>query len=158
MGRMTKEGEANTSPEEMTIYEVGYLIVPTVPEDDIGSKVALLRDAIEKSGMILSENAPEMRVLAYEMTKELGGKKRRFHKAYFGAIVFQAPARDISRIKKDIEGKDEVLRSLFIKRTRESLAAATAPAARQKSVPTEKKKEVNNEEIDNAIEELVAEE
>src|SRR3989338_6813909 len=83
--------DAAEEKAEGKIYEIGYHIVPSVPEEKLGAEVSSLKDILEKGkATIISEEVPKLRTLAYEMRKESAGKYSKYNSAYFGWIKFEA--------------------------------------------------------------------
>lgn len=147
----------NTSNESLVIYEVGYLLIPTLPEEKLEGVIAKLKDVLaQKKAGIISEEAPKMRALAYEMSKIIETKRHKFDHAYFGWVKFEAQSSDIASIKKNIEAVDEIVRCLFVKTVRENTLMS------QKVQPKEEEKKegdisdsVPAEDIDKTIDALV---
>ncbi len=121
-----------TSKESHTIYEVGYLLLPTIAEEKLGAIVAKLHAFIvEKGSSIIAEEAPKMRALAYSMSKVIDTKNHSFDHAYFAWIKFEIASDEVASIKKSIETQDEVLRALFIKTVKESTLMASKVSERE---------------------------
>lgn len=163
---MSQKEQNQDNVSEMNIYELGYLLVPTIPEEQTGECVVKIRDVIEQSGFIVSENNPEELVLSYEMSKSIKGKKQRFSKAYFGALIFRIPAEKVAGTKQGLEKNDEILRFIIIRRTEDNVMPAQnmlrQPYANKKDkknddVEYAEKRNIDKEGIDSAIEELVVE-
>ncbi len=107
--------------ESLVIYEVGYLLLPTLPEEKLEGVIAKLKAVLaDKKAIIIDEEAPKMRALAYIMDKIIETKRQKFDHAYFGWIKFEVEASEIASIKKNIEVIDEILRCLFVKTIREN--------------------------------------
>ena len=141
-------------------YELGFLLVSAIAEENLASEAATIREAIEKHGVIVSGAAPMEKQLSYEMRKRSGGKNMRFRKAYFGHFIFQASADGMAEIREAIKKNDRVLRFLLIARTKESLVAPTrriprAPEMRPKRIE-EKGAPIDEVAIDKEIEKMVA--
>lgn len=109
------------SKDTRRIYEVGYHLVPTLAEEQLGAKVEELHSLIaNEKGVIISEEAPKLRELAYILPKVVGGQKYNFQKAYFGWIKFEADASSAKVIEEALKAKEHILRFLLIKTVRES--------------------------------------
>lgn len=153
---------AEIDEEKNTVYyEIGYLIAPTITEEDAPSEGAKVRDIVEKQGFIVSVAEPEKRSLAYEITKRFGGKNHRFRTAYFGHLIFQAVPEDATAIREGIRKNDAIIRTLIIKRTKESLTAVPRRVTHTGEPRTkrmvEKAEPINEAELDKQIEKMVAE-
>ncbi len=161
----TEEKVNKTAKEGHLVYEVGFLLLPTLPEERMPEIMANIKGIIEKSGgEIISEEAPKMRPLAYEMFKVIQTKKQGFDHAYFGWVKFEIASAEISVVKKAIESMEEVLRALFIKTIRESTIMASKVSDREAqktkseddSIESEDSKApVSEEDMDKSIEALV---
>lgn len=175
----TEEVSEKTGKESHTIYEVGYLLLPTIAEEKLGAIVAKLHAVIvEKGSSIIAEEAPKMRALDYPMSKVIDTKNQSFDHAYFAWIKFEIASDEVASIKKSIETQGEVLRALFIKTVKESTLMASkvsereaqkgaggkvaegvvAPADEAVEASGEKlveKTKVDEEEMDKSIEALV---
>ena len=76
------------------IYEIGYHIISSVAEENIPAEVAKVKEYLAKeNAVIISEEAPALRPLAYPIKKATGGAYKTYDKAYFGFIKFELPRR-----------------------------------------------------------------
>jgi len=158
---MTKEENDVEKEEALKFhYELGYLLVPTIPEENLPAEATIVREAIEKYGTIVSGAAPLEKHLAYEIAKQVGGKKMHFQKGYFGHFVFEVDKDGMAEIREAIKKNNQVLRFLLVTRTKESLIAPTRRIPRtSESRPKraeEKSAPVNEVELDKEIEKMVA--
>lgn len=105
----------------MQIYELGYLILPSIPEDGLPDVVNKIKSAIEKAGgkEVAGEN-PFKSELAYEMTKTIGASRYVVKEAYVGWVKFELEPAEALSLKASLEKIDEILRSLIIKVPREA--------------------------------------
>ncbi|MDP2593456.1 MAG: 30S ribosomal protein S6 [bacterium] len=153
---------------EPKVYEVGFILTPTVAEDGLGAEVTALKDVLTKHGAsIISEEFPKMRPLAYQMRKFLQGRYQNFHTAYFGWVKFETEAQSVIEIKKEFDAKDSILRFLIVKTIRGSTSASIRPISgrREKPAPRDDNRKgsevakvpISDEELDRTIEELVVE-
>jgi ribosomal protein S6 len=121
----TTEGQT-----ERTVYEIGYLVLPSIPEDSLDPLASTINKSFEKlGGERLDGEAPFMIDLAYEMSKTVGARKYVVREAYLGWVKFELEADKIEEVKKEIEAMPEILRILVIKAPRET--TFTFEAARQ---------------------------
>lgn len=165
--------EKNTSTEaeqiERKIYEIGFHIVPSVPVEKLGAEISSLKEIIEKNGaLIISDEMPKMRPLAYEMRKESAGKYQKFNTAYFGSVKFESGAEGALAIDGAFKKNPLILRHLLIKTVRENtMTAFRIPSYRgkgeapkikeQKAEAPAEKVEISEVELDKAIGEAIAE-
>jgi len=115
---------------ERTVYEIGYLALPSIPEDALESLVSKINNTFEKQGGTrIDGEMPFMQDLAYEMGKQVGARKYVVHQAYFGWVKFELEPEKIEAVKAEVEKMDEIIRMLLIKAPRETVF--TFAAARQ---------------------------
>lgn len=148
------------------VYEVGYLLTPTISEENLPVSYGNLKELIASfSGNIISDDMPKMINLAYPMFKTLQNVRSKFDAAYFGWIKFSMAREKILELKKKLELDPNIIRFLLIKTVKENTIAAKRfmhrDTARRK-FPTIKKEEseeavaINKEEVDKEIEAMVA--
>ncbi len=112
---MTKRTEIHQD-ERVELYEIGYLVVPTVAEEQLPGVVQEIKNVLEKHEAIINhEGAPVLQPLAYEIAKVSVGKRQRFDKAYFGWITFKTVTANAGAIKKEIDTRADILRYILIK-------------------------------------------
>ena len=108
--------------EKMHVYEVGFVIMPSVSEDSLSEKASAIRGIIEKArGVVISEDFPKLMPLAYPMDKVTDSGKKVFNEAYFGWIKFEMPTASMSAVDKEISSQPEIIRSLIVKTYRENV-------------------------------------
>lgn len=153
------------------VYEVGYLLIPTVAEDKVLGEVSKIKDFIDKNkGAVISEGNPEMRNLAYPMVKKIATKNQKFNNAYFGWIKFETESDKINEIKAEVEKLENILRFLVIKTIRENTMISVPKAGKfsfdkedgevaeeNNTEDTKEDSEADEKELDETIDELVIE-
>ncbi len=103
------------------VYELGYLVLPSVTEDNIPKVVSNLVSIIEKAGgKPLDSEDPYLEDLAYAMSKTIGARKYVVNDAYVGWMKFEIASSEVEQIKKTVEKVEEILRCLLIKVPRET--------------------------------------
>jgi ribosomal protein S6 len=109
-----------TAEREVKVYEIGYLIVPSIPEEKVSGEINAIKDILakHKAGIIADESAT-LRPLAYTMVKKIGTTNRRFDSAYFGWIKFEAAPVEVRLIEKEVKEVESILRLLLINTIRE---------------------------------------
>lgn len=107
--------------KEKQVYELGYLILPSIAEDSLSDVVNAIKGIITKSGgeEVASED-PVKIDLAYEMSKTIGARKYVVNDAYIGWVKFECEPACIPEINTAAQKLDEVLRFLLIKAPRET--------------------------------------
>ncbi len=105
----------------LKVYEIGYLLVSSIPVEKVTEVTASLKDVISKNGaQMIADEAPELRTLAYTMIKKIGPVNHRFDQGYFGWLKFEMPAGKIEEVKKSFEANPEVLRILVVTTVKEN--------------------------------------
>lgn len=152
--------------KKMTIYEVGYLFVPTIAEENVGGEVTRLKDVITKyGGVFISDEYPRFMDLAYEMVRTISNKKAKFNQGYFGWVKFELPTDEALSLKSALDQDESIIRFIMIKTVRENTLAPkrsyakseTKKRASRSKSQEEPKEEINEETIDDDIEALVVE-
>jgi len=145
-----------------TVYELGYLLVPTIAEEQVAGEVETIKAVIEKhEGSFITEDFPKLRPLAYEMAKATNGERKRFDTGYFGWIKFETSPSLVPQIKSDLDRNAHILRFMIINTVRENTLvgqkmAFKASDAEKKEVKADEKP-MTEEELDKSIDNLVVE-
>ena len=157
------EKELEKIGAELQVYEVGFHIVPTTPEDELGALVTAIRDNIEAGGgRVIADEYPKTLELAYPMMKTVSNKRATYHSSYFGWMKFEAEPKGALLINAALKQNTSVIRFLLIKTVRENTMAPKKVLREKKSETTERvaekvveKPEMSEEELDKTIEDLV---
>jgi ribosomal protein S6 len=152
--------------EGMTVYEVGYTLLPSLALEQVPARVDELKELIQKAGGdVISLESPTLIDLAYPMTKVIHTSRQKCVTGYFGWIKFAITAEGILSVKKTLDAEKDILRYLIIKTVRENTLLHGKMSF--KGGDEEKKIEFSNalpeitlpestpEEIDKSIDELV---
>lgn len=177
MAKATKPAKTETTEDlelegaDPRVYEIGYHVLPSFPEERLSEESAKLKEAIVSfGGVILSEEEPRLMALAYPIDKTIENKRTWFESAFFGWIKFEAGPEAIGQLKKLMEEDTSILRFIMVKTVRENTIVKKSVLAARKlpgielpegedtkssiaAIPTE----VNEAEIDKQIEDLVVE-
>jgi ribosomal protein S6 len=152
-----EEKEIRTS-----VYEVGYLMVPTIAEESLGGEVTLFKDMFTENGAIfISDEYPKLIELAYEMSRSINNKKQKFSYGYFGWVKFECSTSSAKNIKAILDKDEKLVRFLMIKTVRENTMSVKRSYGKQdgaKRRPVQKTEEaevINEETIDKEIDALV---
>ena len=106
---------------EMTVYELGFLILPSIPEDKVSDIVDSIRKVITKEGGTeIDAEAPFKQDLAYSMSKTIGASHYVLTDAYLGWIKFEIERASVLIVKAGVEKIEEILRFLLVKAPRET--------------------------------------
>lgn len=168
IGTEATSDSASVEKTDNKVYEIGFLVVPSVSEDKIGAEYSSLKDILEKhKAVVISEEAPRMRALTYEMRKETAGKYQKYTQAYFGWIKFEVIPEAVTKIEAGFKKQPSILRYLLVKTVRENtMTSPKVPSYRRtevpkfeekKDVPEGEKKVVSESELDKAIDAVIAE-
>jgi ribosomal protein S6 len=150
---------------KMQVYEVGYILVPSIPEENVGGEVTSLKDMLTNNGAtFIADEYPKMMELAYEMTRAIANKKQKFTNGYFGWVKFEMSREGIVAAKADLDKNESIIRFLITKTVRENtmspkrtytkegtIKRKTATKSDEPALP------INEETIDKDIEALVVE-
>lgn len=106
---------------DLTVYELAYLVLPSIAEEGLGKVVENLKGIIAREGgtEIAGEN-PFKQELSYTMTKTVGASRYVVNDAYLGWIKFEVEPEKVLKIKADVEKMDEIVRALLVKAPRET--------------------------------------
>ncbi len=153
--------------EDFKVYELGYHLVPTVPEELLLGEVQKIKDAIVVGqGTFVSEDSPKLKALAYPIIKHVAGANVRCDRTYFGWVKFIMRPEALGVLKDTLDRNEKILRYLLIKTVKEStLYSGRHFGPRSEGVPIQAPKKIQKEEIsattmaeiDKTIEELVIE-
>lgn len=121
---MKNKVETQDNDFETRVYEVGYLIVPSVVQEKLQDKVEVLRGVIESAnGSIIALGEPKYRDLAYDMTATVANKRTTHSNGYFGWIKFESDSQAIKNIHETLEKNPDLIRFIIIKTYREDAFA-----------------------------------
>jgi ribosomal protein S6 len=148
------------SQEGGEVYELGYLILPSLAEGNLGSVVEKLKKIIQSVGGVeVASEDPMKQELAYEMTKVVGASRYVVKEAYIGWIKFEAPKAEAPKVNEAVTKLDEILRAILIKAPRETeFTFAKAKAAMEEKIAkaeADRKALENVEESGPAVETVV---
>jgi len=156
------------NPEEekdlrLSVYEVGYLMVPTIAEENLGGEVTTFKDMfLENGAVFISDEYPKLIELAYEMSRSINNKKQKFSYGYFGWVKFECTTFQAKIIKEILDKNEKLIRFLMIKTVRENTMSVKRAYGRQdggRRRPAQKQEEsvapINEETIDKEIDALV---
>ena len=163
--------ETNNS-DRLSVYEIGYLIVSSVPEEKVPTEAEAIKGLVTGAGSTISAyGEPHIELLAYTIRKKnVSGSYEKYDTAYFGWVKFEVAPDKIESIKKSVEIYPTVLRTLMISTVSEntflgkraSIIAADIGGAKKQVAPekVEEKKDAapaTIEEMDKSIDEMVKE-
>jgi ribosomal protein S6 len=154
--------EVDATDAKSSIYEVGYIMIPSIPEENLGGEVTMLKDTLSENGAVfISDEYPKMLELAYEMSRSIANKKQKFSYGYFGWVKFECSTASARVIKEFLDKNEKLVRYLMIKTVRESTmstkrAYGKTDGSKRRSTPRpEESMPINEEVIDKEIDALV---
>ena len=160
--------------DRLAVYEIGYLVVSSVPEEHVPAEAEKVKKIITDAGAsVIADELPHKERLAYTMRrKTVSGSYEKYDEAYFGWIKFELGSDKIEAVKAAIILIPSVLRMLLTSTVKEntylgkraaevvaSLAVKRAPAEGAGIIGAEKKDAApaTIEEMDKSIDEMVKE-
>jgi ribosomal protein S6 len=157
----TEEEAAGSTSER--VYELGYLLVPTLAEDEVPAAYGNLKELIASlGGAPVSDEMPRMIPLAYQMVKVISNIRNKFNNAYFGWVKFTMESDKVLELKKKLDLDPTVIRFLILKTVKENTIASKRfirPDAHKKpkapKAEGEEATPINKEEIDKEIDAMV---
>ncbi len=165
---MEENTETKVEVGSNRVYELGYLFVPGILEENVAAEATALKDLVLSFGALpISEEYPRLIELAYEMEATINNKKEYFTTGYFGWLKFDLDPEKVAALHDKLALSDKLIRFLLIKTVRGSTMSSKRPYGRDTKRRTTTKAEdgttvppaeINKEEIDKQIEALVSEE
>ncbi len=150
----------------LKIYELGYLLAPTIKEEDISINYGNLKElVISFGGELIADEIPKMINLAYPMPQVKSNVRNKWSNAYFGWTKFIMNPEKILELKKNLDLDPNFIRFLILKTVKENTIAAKRfirgetyrrPKTKTKSSENQTVIPINKEEIDKEIDALVA--
>jgi len=146
------------------IYELGYLVLPTVGDDNVANEVLAIKEILsEVKAEVVSDEYPVLIKLEYDMVKRVDTKNKKFSQAYFGWIKFEATPDVVDVLKKKLDNQKELLRYMIISTVRENTIVSKNPFAsslvsrsgKHVEVREELSGSIDEDAVDTEIEKLV---
>lgn len=141
---------------DLKYYELGYLVMPSVPEEKLPEESGRIISYIDElGGRMVSASSLLTKELAYSISKEIDRRREIFKTAYFGSIRFELSPEKVSLLKQKLEVLPSVLRFLLIRSSK-----FVQPPARErrtiykKAVP--ETPAASKEELEKEIDALIA--
>jgi len=112
----------DTTKDRQSIYELGYEIVSSIPEEKVEDEAKVVREVVIGSGAsIIAEESPKREKLAYTIRKKtVSGSYDKYDEAYFGWIKFEVGSDKIESIGNTVKNLPSVLRSIVVTTIREN--------------------------------------
>ena len=164
--KVNNEAVAEAKDSDSKVYEIGYLLVPTIKEEDIPVVYGNLKELVSShGGEVIMDEMPKMINLAYPMQKIVSNVRNKFTTAYFGWTKFVMDPVQILEVKKILDLDPNFIRFLVLKTVRENTIAAKRfvrgetykrPTAKKPTDTDVPAAPINKEEIDKEIDAMVA--
>tara|TARA_B100001179_G_scaffold231194_1_gene220504 strand:- start:211 stop:948 length:738 start_codon:yes stop_codon:yes gene_type:complete len=124
----TQGSQEGVYTPEPRVYELGYLLMPTVDEGNLSNeRDALVALITRYKGIVISEGQPQLIDTAYEISKVINNKRNSFTQAYFGWIKFDITPNVIDALTEEIEALETIIRSIMIKTVKENTLTSDQP-------------------------------
>ncbi|MCF7843585.1 30S ribosomal protein S6 [Candidatus Gracilibacteria bacterium] len=135
--------DINEITVDSRVYEVSFIFDNKLDEGAALEKSNAIKQSIATlGGSFISEEAPYMRELAYEMIRVVNNINVRFNEGYFGWIKFEMEGEKVKELEKGLKLDVEVVRYLVVRTVRENTVyTKRAPVIKVESL-------VNNETDD----------
>lgn len=161
------------------VYELSFLLMPTIAEDEVQGHVDALKKIItDNGGLPIADGDVEFIDLAYEMRISVDNVWNKFNQAYFGWMKFDVTPEKIEILNELLSDYDDLIRYLLISSDRDVESARPRLLPTQKASRTDMTEEsedetttseesqdeapaevaVNEDELDKHIDEMVADE
>ncbi len=113
------ENNTNETIIDGRVYELSYILVPTLSEDAALEKVNAIKQSVATlGGSFISEETAYPRELAYEMTRVIKNANVRFDEGYFGWIKFEIDTTKLPAIEKSVKLDEDLIRYMILKADR----------------------------------------
>ena len=151
---------------DMTVYEVSYLLLPSLASEQVPAKATEIKYLLTSAGgAVISFEEPILIDLAYPMLKVTLTSRQKVDSGYFGWVKFETGSENVEIIKKNLDANAEVVRYLIVKTVRENtLLGGKMNIQKEERMKkeedalaevSEESKEASLEEMDKSIDDLV---
>jgi len=151
---------------DLKVYEVGYLLVPSILEEGVPTMYGNLKELISSlGGIMISDEIPVTINLAYTMQKTVQNVRNKYDTGYFGWIKFYMDGEKVLTLKKKLDLDANIIRFLLLKTVKENTIAAKRFVHKdiaykkpmtKKIIENEEVVPINKEEIDKEIDAMLA--
>jgi ribosomal protein S6 len=139
---MTNENETTV---DSRVYEISFIFDNKLDEGTALEKSNAIKQSIATlGGSFISEEAPYMRELAYEMIRVVNNVNVRFNEGYFGWIKFSMEPAKVKDFEKALKIDEELVRYLVVTTVAENTVFT-------KRVPTVKLESLADNETDDSV-------
>jgi small subunit ribosomal protein S6 len=130
----------------MAKYETMYIVKPTLTQEEIATKVELIKETLTKKGAVIAAtDEMGMRNLAYKINKHERG--------YYVVVYFEADGEAITELERIYGITEDIIRTIVIKYTKtveieawKSMSSKIAKVAKPEEKSEEKPEDTKTEE------------
>lgn len=123
--------DLSTNEIDPRVYEVSFWLVPTISESELPVHFDRLKKVItEVQGEFISEEAPYMREMTYQMVRVIDNVNKRFNDGYFGWVKFRALPENATNVKNAFEKDTTIIRSLLVETVEENTTYTKRPESK----------------------------
>lgn len=156
-----KEITTQGKDRDPVVYEIGFLLLPTISEEQILDEMNALKGTLEslRVSLISDGGAPELLTLAYPMVHTVSNKHTTYESAYFGWIKFYAQPESIVAVDAALKANQKLIRYLLIKTVKENTLLPKrfgAPGGKKKDEPITPAPVLTEAEIDKTVDDLIS--
>ena len=113
--------DINETTIDSRVYEISFIFDNKLDEGAALEKSNAIKQSIATlGGSFISEEAPYMRELAYEMIRVVNNVNIRFNEGYFGWIKFELSGDKVQVLEKGLKLDEELVRYLVVTTVREN--------------------------------------
>lgn len=107
--------DKNETTVDSRVYEISFIFDNKLSEETALEKSNAIKQSIATlGGSFISEEAPYMRELAYEMIRVVNNVNVRFNEGYFGWIKFSMEPAKVKEFEKALKLDEEIVRYLVV--------------------------------------------
>jgi ribosomal protein S6 len=105
-----------TNEMKPRVYELGFILTPTIADTDLSEATAKVQALIEKAGgTVQTSGTPEYIDLAYQMEQHVQGRINKWTQGYFGWMKFDMNPAATEALKKSLDLEMSIIRYLLTK-------------------------------------------
>lgn len=160
------EKENKEKGVDTTVYEMSYLLLPSLASEQVPAKATEIKNMLTSvGGAVISSEDPILIDLAYPMLKVTLTSRQKVDSGFLGWVKFEIGSENVEIIKKNLDTNAEVVRYLIIKTVRENtLLGGKMNIQKEERMKkeedalvevSEEVKEASLEEMDKSIDDLV---
>jgi ribosomal protein S6 len=137
--------EINETTVDSRVYEISFIFDNKLDEEAALKKGNAIKQSIATlGGSFISEEAPYMRELAYEMVRVVNNVNIRFNEGYFGWIKFELDGQKVKELEKGLKSDEQLVRFMVVTTVRENTVyTKRAPVIKAESLVDNETDDVN---------------